>query len=501
MQFCKVADFVDWNNPDFQAIADLLNLEGKSRKVWEFIQVYRGLKELGLLNGESRGLGLGVGHECLIYAFTNVCGEIVATDLYDSQNWSTASMAVNEVYERSPYPYRRDRLKVQHMDMTQIEYPDASFDFVWSCCSIEHVSSFEDLHQVYAEIHRVLKPGGIAALTTEYNPTDRHSYEPHMLFTDRHWIEHWMTGTNPLVQGFDLLGSVDLSLTPIPENEPVPRRDRRSPIQVLSKDIILNSVSFFLRKAGAFSQPYNDTWLPEDLRVYLAACSKQKAAQPEAAQALFRQLLERQTLEPRLRIATSRQLLASLLEQSNLEAAKVACQQVFPVAQTAEDEDHLLPIAHGCRRVGLFDEAHTLYKRVEQLPGAHINQVVRSIICQAEYFDRQGDVEKALELTQKAYQETSSHTTDEAHKVYFHLGFYNEKLGRLDEAIAHYQSAISTSEPGTKFQNNCHLRLNLCLKRQSDMKAYPTGEQPSKLQSFVTATKQLIQQTIGSKKG
>ncbi|MDX2217352.1 MAG: methyltransferase domain-containing protein [Oculatellaceae cyanobacterium bins.114] len=500
MQFCKVADFVDWNNPDFQATADLLKLEGKSRKVWEFIQVYNGLKDLGLLNGESRGLGLGVGHECLIYAFTNVCREIIATDLYDSQNWSTASMAVNEVYERNPFPYQRDRLVVKHMDMTQIDYPDASFDFIWSCCSIEHVSSFEDLHQVYAEIHRVLKPGGIAALTTEYNPTDRHSYEPHMLFTDRHWIEHWMTGTDPLVQGFELLDAIDLALTPIPQNDPVPRRDRRNPIQVLSKDIILNSASFFLRKTGEFSQPYQDTWLPEDLRVYLAACSKQKADQSEAAQALFRQVLERPTLEPRMQIAASRQLIVSLLADGKLDAAKEVCRQVVPVAQAAEDEDHLLPIAHSCRRVGLFDEAKLLYERVEQLPGAHINQVIRSIICQAEYCDRQGDVKKALELTQKAHQEMQLHNTDEAHKVYFHLGLYTEKLGRLEEAIAHYQTAITMSETGSKFQNNCQLRLNLCLKRQSE-RIGTADEQPSKLQSFVTATKQLIKQTIGLKKG
>lgn len=498
MHFCKVADFADWNSPDFQTTAELLKLEGKSRKVWEFIQVYNGLKNLGLLNGESRGLGLGVGHECLIYAFTNVCGEIVATDLYDSQNWSTASMAVNEVYDRNPFPYQRDRLVVKHMDMTQIEYPDASFDFIWSCCSIEHVDSFESLHRVYAEIHRVLKPGGIAALTTEYNPTDRHSYEPHMLFTDRHWIEHWLTGSNPLVQGFDLLDSFDLSLAPIPENEPVPRRDRRNPIQVISKDIILNSVSFFLRKAGEFSQPYQESWLPEDLRVYLAACSKQNADQPEMAQALFRQLLESDSLEPRLRVAASRQLIASLLEQNNLDAAKVVCQQVFSHAQLAEDEDHVLPIAHACRRVGLLDEAKALYERVEQLPGSHINQVIRSIICQAEYCDRTGDIQKALELSEKAHQIHLSNPSDEEHKIYFHLGFYTEKLGRLNEAIAHYKDAIATSEAGTKFHDNCHFRLNICLKRQNKSNDIEV-KSPSKLQSFVTATKQLIKQTIGLK--
>lgn len=361
--FCKVADASDWDNPEFQATASLLALKGKSRKAWEFIHVYSKLKQLGLLNGETKAIGLGVGHECLIYAFTNGCKEVVATDLYNSQNWSTASMATADVYNKSHFPYQREKLVVQHMDMTNIEYPDATFDFVWSCCSIEHVSSFEALHKVYSEIHRVLKPGGIAALTTEYNPTDRHSYEPHMLFTDQYWIDHWLTGSNPLIQGFELLDPFDFSLTAVAENEPAPRRSRGTQIQVISKDIILNSIAFFLRKTGEFSQPYRDSWLADSWRIYLAACADSKASNVGKAQTRFKQLLQNESLDPRLKIGAARYLSALLLEQNKFAEAKEVCEQVLPYLETDGGGDHLLPLAHSFKRVGLLKKQNLSMKR------------------------------------------------------------------------------------------------------------------------------------------
>ena len=118
MKFCKLADIADWQSPEFQATESLLALTGRSRKAWEHIQVYEGLKALGLLDGTARAVGLGVGSECLVYALTNVCEQVIATDLYRSKNWLPASMAVEEVYSNNKFPYRPERLVVQHMDMT-----------------------------------------------------------------------------------------------------------------------------------------------------------------------------------------------------------------------------------------------------------------------------------------------------------------------------------------------------------------------------------------------
>ncbi|HEY9645739.1 MAG TPA: methyltransferase domain-containing protein, partial [Chroococcidiopsis sp.] len=369
MKFCKVADIQDWQNEEFPKIESILHSTSRGRKAWEFIHVYYGLQELGLLNGQSRALGLGVGHEPLVFALSNVCGAVVATDLYESQNWSTAAMKTNEVYDKSPFPFERDRLTVQHMDMTQIDFPDNSFDFIWSCCAIEHVNSFKDLHKVYEEIHRVLKPGGVAALTTEYNPTDLHSYEPNMLFTDRYWIDRWFTGENPLVQGFELLDPIDYSIAPLPENEPLPRNTSRHVVQAYVKDIILSSIAFFIRKAGDFSRPYDDQWLEPDWRDYLAACDANRAKQFAQAEALLKPLVDDDKVTVRLRVAAMRRLADALDGQGKTSEIPGLAKTFMQYYDQASCSDHLMSITNSFKRAGLWDDAQRIYERVEQLPG------------------------------------------------------------------------------------------------------------------------------------
>lgn len=49
-------------------------------------------------------------------------------------------------------------------DMTQISYPDGFFDAAISTFVIYH-GSLEDMHRTLGEIHRVLRPGGLAFIT------------------------------------------------------------------------------------------------------------------------------------------------------------------------------------------------------------------------------------------------------------------------------------------------------------------------------------------------
>lgn len=468
MQFCKIADITDWQDPEFQETANLLYCGGKDRKAWEFIQVYRGLNQLGLLNGETQILGLGVGHECLIYAFTNVCRQVVATDLYESQEWATAAMAVNDVYERNPFPYQRDRLTVQHMDMTQIEFPNNSVDAIWSCCAVEHVNNFRDLHQVYREIHRVLKPGGVAALTTEFNITDRPSYEPNLLFTDRAWIEQWLTGDNPLVQGFELLDQPNFTIADLPENQPVPRRQPEGTIQIYCNDIVLNSIAFFLRKTGEFARSYDENWLPRFWNLYLSACDAHRDGNFARAESLLSELLQA-PLEPRLRVRVYRRLADALYAQGNVDQVRQVCKEALPDCETFQDEDQLMPLATYCELVGLPDEAHTLYRTIEQLPSSNAYVVVESRLKQAAYSEARGDLETALDWVGKAEQELlpgSDLETKYKPKVYFRTGFLYEKMGKLGSAVRFYKLAIELAPPHSEFQTNCYRRLTETLQKQ-----------------------------------
>jgi SAM-dependent methyltransferase len=382
MKFCKVADIEDWQQDGFQTTASLLQLKRKVRKTWEFIQVYNGLQHLGLLNGQAEAIGLGVGHEPLIYAFTNVCQSVIATDLYESDTWATASMATQQVYQQNPFEYQRDRLTVRHMDMTQIAYPDAHFDFVWSCCSIEHVNNFRELHQVFSEIHRVLKPGGMAALTTEFNPTARHSYEPNMLFTDIYWIDQWLTGKTPLIQGFELLDQPDFHLADLPENQPTPRREGGS-IRAITRDIQLTSISFFLRKTGEFSQPYHEDWLAPEISQYLAGCDATRWGNLSAAVECLQPLTQQAI--PRQRVAACHRLIAALLPQGKRTEAIAVCKAGMADFMMDTCSDHLMPLAGFCEQLGLHEAAQDLYQRIAQLPGAHVKQIKRSTEAIQEY--------------------------------------------------------------------------------------------------------------------
>ncbi|WP_416671993.1 methyltransferase domain-containing protein [Egbenema bharatensis] len=481
MKFCKVADITDWQDQEFQSISSLLGLDDfKDRNVWEQIQVYRGLLHLDLLQEDVRAIGLGAGQERLIYAFANRCGEVIATDTYNSQNRQAGSPTVDEVYEKNPFPYRRDRLLVRNMDLSAIDYPDNSFDMVWSC-RLEHTLTFEDLHRVYREIHRVLKPGGIAALTTEYNMTDRHSYEPHMLLIDRHWIRHWLTANNPLLQGFELLDSPTLELADVEGNEPQSRRVQpRTSIPIYSRDIILNSVSFFLRKIGDFSRSYDSNWLPEPLKVYLHACDQQRNQDFADSEMIFKQLIDAPVADARLRVAALRRLMVSLRSQKKTSEMMEYGKLVMPLCTEAEDTDHLLPLANQCKKLGLWEEAHYLYEKIENLPGARDVQIVRSILGQAEYFAQLNQFKTALTLADKAAQFLPVYRlTDEASNVHYHRGLYNEKLGQLNVAMESYQSAIEASSPPSKLRETCTQRFNLCYEALQQQ-----PKQKSKIQRF-----------------
>ncbi len=54
-------------------------------------------------------LGLGVGHEPLIFHLAHMAKSVVATDLFDiGTAWAEARLAVEAVYEASPFPYPRE---------------------------------------------------------------------------------------------------------------------------------------------------------------------------------------------------------------------------------------------------------------------------------------------------------------------------------------------------------------------------------------------------------
>jgi len=178
----QLTDVFKWYDPTWQAAMKIIAPSPTytppnfvHRKSWEWVQCAFGLDWLGAIQPDSRALGLGTGWEPLSFVFSNHVREVVATDLYsDGHQWSEAGAKegnpdiLDNPEKYATVSYRPDHLTFRRMDGRKIDFPDASFDFVWSCSSIEHFGGHNGAAQSMKEIERVLRPGGIAAIITEY---------------------------------------------------------------------------------------------------------------------------------------------------------------------------------------------------------------------------------------------------------------------------------------------------------------------------------------------
>ncbi|MGE0863491.1 MAG: class I SAM-dependent methyltransferase [Vicinamibacterales bacterium] len=139
------------------------------RKIWEFNQALYGLRRLNRLAPDATALGIGCGHEELMYFLANRIRRVIATDLYEG-SWiggeSDADVLAHPA-KYAPFKYREDHLEVRRMDALALEAEAASVDFVFCLSSIEHFGRLRDKLTSLREMHRVLKPGGVAVLTTE----------------------------------------------------------------------------------------------------------------------------------------------------------------------------------------------------------------------------------------------------------------------------------------------------------------------------------------------
>lgn len=181
-QLCECADPRKWLEPRWIAYLEPLGLsvllEDAHRKPYEWAQALYGLEILGALQPHARCLGVGSGHEAILYWLANHVAEVVATDLYEG-DWTERgalegdpSVLVDPA-RYAPFPYRHECLRFLRMDGRELEFPDASFDFVFSLGSIEHFGGNAAAATAMRELARVCKPGGIVVLATELILNDR----------------------------------------------------------------------------------------------------------------------------------------------------------------------------------------------------------------------------------------------------------------------------------------------------------------------------------------
>jgi len=131
------------------------------------------LEQFDLLKAGRIGLGFGCGKEPLAAVMAKYGVGLVVTDIppMDVSDPHWGSRDVMELFYEgvcSVQEFRR-LVSFRSVDMNAIPSDLGGFDFVWSCCALEHLGSLEAGFAFVLNAMRCVKPGGIAVHTTELN--------------------------------------------------------------------------------------------------------------------------------------------------------------------------------------------------------------------------------------------------------------------------------------------------------------------------------------------
>lgn len=179
---CKLCELSDFGDADLAAVMRAIYGGGSEspefprgeehRKHWEVSMSVRALRDLGALRPDAEILGVGAGREATLFWLTREVRRVFATDLYLAEDsWSATDSGARMLIEPSGdvhFGWNPRRLVVQHMNGLDLRYEDDSFDGIFSSGSIEHFGELPDIRRSVEEMYRVLKPGGVAAIATEF---------------------------------------------------------------------------------------------------------------------------------------------------------------------------------------------------------------------------------------------------------------------------------------------------------------------------------------------
>ena len=177
VQLCELANPAKWDNPAWMALQESIGLAthklSMHRKNYEFTQLAYGLERLALLDERTRLVSVGAGHEPILFWLANHVGRVIATDRYEGvwqhvQSREGDAGVIRAPRDYAPFPYREDRLAFLQMDALQLGLRTGAMDVAYSLSSIEHFGGVDGAARAIDEMARVVRPGGVVAIATEY---------------------------------------------------------------------------------------------------------------------------------------------------------------------------------------------------------------------------------------------------------------------------------------------------------------------------------------------
>jgi SAM-dependent methyltransferase len=180
--YCKLCELADFRDPDLRELIRDMAAVGperpdypdgeEHRKPWEVAMSARALRDFGALHEDAEILGVGAGSEATIFWLTRHVKRVFATDLYLTEDsWSELDSGAGMLHApegETTLDWNPRRLVVQHMNALELRYEDETFDGIFSSGSIEHFGALDDIHKSVEEMYRVVRPGGVVALATEF---------------------------------------------------------------------------------------------------------------------------------------------------------------------------------------------------------------------------------------------------------------------------------------------------------------------------------------------
>lgn len=146
------------------------------RKLWEYAFALQVLFDHEMLHPGCRGIGFGCGKEPLASYFAAHGVRVTVTDQPDSgaTGWQESGQHAATL-DHAYHPALVTRVEfdrnVRHqtIDMNRIPPLGPVYDFCWSLCAMEHLGSIERGLRFVENALSILRPGGVAVFTTEFN--------------------------------------------------------------------------------------------------------------------------------------------------------------------------------------------------------------------------------------------------------------------------------------------------------------------------------------------